>query len=81
MLTISARVGDKALRYVEEGRVYISPRDPHRALVLGDSGPHVVQAVDDLIHCDCQGWRHDRPCSHWAAAAVIWQERRREETP
>lgn len=75
MIEVSATVGEKALRLVEEGCVRISDATPHLAIVKGDSSWHTVIAEPSGARCDCRAWMPSRACSHSTAALIVWAEK------
>lgn len=76
-LVVSEKIGRKAVRLVDDHRVYLWQRartSEMYATVSGDFNFHRVLAQEDRVYCDCKAWRDDRYCSHAVAAMIAWGE-------
>ena len=73
----SPSVAEKAHMLLEQRRVIVGDRHRDQALVLGDTGIHVVTAWPEGVACDCEAGANTliASCSHKVAAMAAWAER------
>jgi hypothetical protein len=73
----SPSIAEKVHLLLEQRRVIVGDRHPDRALVIGDTGTHVVTAWPEGVACDCDAGANTllASCSHKTAAMVMWAER------